>query len=294
MPRKLVLDTNVFYNIGAGELALSDIQEDESEKICYSPLSTLELAAKWNLRTFEARRGAAKAILSTEARELPDTDTFLTRDIYGYPPRRQQLSLQHAVRAMADASTMAELSAGVPDHELQVTRRVSITRAAQYRSVTEQKWVRDLLNLQRDRIPRFREWYDPDPKKRNGSVPRLKGKARTTFLSEATSQDWSMRLIEACQKRAFLSAKLKGSLVPTRETVDRLVSATQAVSCYCAVYTQYLVRLITDGALPSPNDSTDIELFLHSTGENIIIVTSEKKWKAIADAAGFGARLRSV
>jgi hypothetical protein len=50
--------------------------------------------------------------------------------------------------------------------------------------------------------------------------------------------------------------------------------------------------LLTHGALPEENDSGDLELFLYSTDDDHVVATSEKKWKRMADAAGFGTRVR--
>jgi hypothetical protein len=63
------------------------------------------------------------------------------------------------------------------------------------------------------------------------------------------------------------------------EAQESITEAVKSLSCYCGVYTQYLIRLLTRGALPGPNDSGDIELFLHAVDDEHIVVTSEKKWK---------------
>jgi hypothetical protein len=82
-------------------------------------------------------------------------------------------------------------------------------------------------------------------------------------------------------------------VLPT-EAAATVARAVASLTCYCAVYTHYLVRLLTQGALPEENDSGDLELFLYAIDDDHIVVTSEKKWKRIADAAGFGSRVRLV
>ena len=42
------------------------------------------------------------------------------------------------------------------------------------------------------------------------------------------------------------------------------------------------------------NDSSDIELFIYAIDDDHVVVTSEKKWKQLADAAGFGNRVRLI
>lgn len=53
MPKQLILDTNIFYDLGAGSLTPSDVGAAD-ETLWYSPLSVLELAGKWSSRTFPA------------------------------------------------------------------------------------------------------------------------------------------------------------------------------------------------------------------------------------------------
>lgn len=95
-------------------------------------------------------------------------------------------------------------------------------------------------------------------------------------------------------ERALLGARRDQNPLPSAELAAAIQKAIAALSCYCAVYTQYLIRLLTAGALPEENDSGDVELFLYSGDDDHVVVTSEKKWKRMADAAGFGNRVRLV
>lgn len=54
----------------------------------------------------------------------------------------------------------------------------------------------------------------------------------------------------------------------------------------------YLLRLMTEGLLPDKNDSGDIDFFLYSIDDDHVVVTNEKKWINIAEAAGFAQRIR--
>src|SRR5271168_4307100 len=136
MARNLILDTNVFYDLGAGSLTASDIG-DADEILWYSPLSVLELAGKWSLRTFLARKAAANAILTSGAKELPDQDTYLTRDLFGYALKRPPVVLTDAVKAMADSHEMKSLVSGVLDFADRVVRRVSVPKVEKWRDLIE-------------------------------------------------------------------------------------------------------------------------------------------------------------
>lgn len=292
MARTLILDTNVFYNLGSGALTTSSFTQP-GDRLCYSPVTVLELAGKWSEAAHTTRRAAAQAIVDSGAAELPDPEAFLT-DRFGYPPAETATSYHPGVLAMAGSTNMEELVAGVRDYGERVSRRVSVSAANSWRLSVEGKWIDDLLVLQKELIPNFTEWYDPDPTKRKGAVPKLTGTAKSAFLEDTRSAAWLQELLVACQTRALMGAKKGPHLVPTAQTVTKLSKAIEDVAAYCAIYTRYLIRLLTEGALPDGNDSGDLELLLYSIDDDHVVVTSEKKWKTLATAAGFPNRVMLV
>jgi hypothetical protein len=294
MSNHLILDTNVFYDLGDGRLSLGQVRADPAERICYSPITPLEIAGKWSSRSFAARRGAAAAILSSGAVELPDTDTLLIRDIFGYTPDFQRFSFVEGVKAMARSATMSELTTGVPDYTGGVVRSVSVAAIGRWRQQVEGDWVKNHIALQSATIPGFAEWYDPDPAQRSGEVPKLKGKGKAEFLGQVRSPEFSAALIGDLQKRALLSVLRDESLSASEAKVEKYLEAITALACFCGVYREYFARLMTGGLLPRENDSGDIELFLYSTDDDRVVVTSERKWKSLAEAAGFARRVRTV
>jgi hypothetical protein len=293
MPTTLILDTNVFYNLGNGSLTPSSIARS-GELICYSPISVLEIAGKWSLAEFNDRKAAAAAILASSAVELPDPDTFLTRDIFGYELRRPVVAFTDAVKAMADSRDVDALVLGVEDFTQKVIRKVSAPKVKIWRAIIEGKWVSDMRLIQRRDIPGFAAWESADPRTRKPQVPRLKSKAKSTFLKQTTERNWTLTIFAHCHHRALLGARRDQPALPALEAAAAIQRAITSLSCYCAVYTQYLIRLLTDGALPQENDSGDLELFLYAVDDDHIVVTSEKKWKRMADSAGFGQRVRLV
>lgn len=290
--KKLICDTNVFYNLGSGALNTASFVQP-GDQIYYSPVTVLELAGKWSPANHATRKAAAQAIINSGAKELPDPEAFLT-ERFGYPPAEAIASYHQGVVAMANSQSMAQLTAGVRDYAARVSRRVSVTTANSWRVSVENKWVNDMLALQKQQIPKFAKWYDPDPTKRKGSVPKLSGANKTAFLDDTKSAEWLQALLVACQDRALMGAKRGPHLAPTAGTVTRLSQAIEDVAAYCAVCTQYLIRLMTEGALPEHNDSGDLELMLYAVDDDHVVVTSEKKWKTLATRANCPQRILLV
>ncbi len=291
MATKLICDTNVFYNIGLGKLDAAAV-EGAGERICYSPVVVLELAGKWSDRTHGDRKAASQAILDTSAQELPDPESFLTT-LFGYELEEPPFSFKQAVLAMSQSVNMEDLRAGVRDYPSGLVRRVSISAAASWRTSTEEKWVDDMLTVMKAEIPKFESWYERDPAKRKPTVPRLRGKDKESFLAGTQTFDWFMDLLSASQYRAFGKAK-RASVAPSKEQVPVLLAALEKAACFGAVYTQYLIRALTEGALPEQNDSGDIELFNYAIDDDHVVVTSEKKWIRMARKAGYESRVRQV
>jgi hypothetical protein len=150
-----------------------------------------------------------------------------------------------------------------------------------------------MIDIMRQEIDRFGDWYDDPKKRRKRRVPALQEEARDNFLHSTRTWEWRSQLLVACQTRSFKKAD-RASLAspPTRETVQAYLEAIDKMDCYACVYTQYLVRLLTDRALPDPNDSGDLELFLYLVDDDHVLATCERKWKRLADRAGYGHRVR--
>ena len=289
--KKLICDTNVFYDLGSGRLQLADLV-GQDESLHYSPLTALELAGKWSNESHERRRDAAKAILDSGAVELADPESFLTRT-FGYDLAEDPVSIHQGVIAMAESSNMAELEAGVADYKARLVRRVSVNAAERWRASIEDKWVDDILQIMRDNIPKFDAWYDPDPALRGSNqVPKLRGKDKKAFIESTKSNDWFLSLLLACQDRAFFKAVKDASMLPNKESVPKLLAAIDHVTCYAGVYTRYLIRILTEGALPERNDSGDLELFIYAVDDEHVVVTGEKKWVRMCSDAGFPDRVR--
>ena len=168
-------------------------------------------------------------------------------------------------------------------------RRVNIGFARSYCDGIEQDFVRDLLNLQRSDIPGFSAWYDAA--EHRGNVPRLVGEARDIFLAGARDLMFTGELMFACLRRASFKAAEPPPWPPNEEWVRRLVEASHRLEFYCGVYTEYLVRLLSGGMLPRANDWFDLEILMYSESDDTVIVTSDAKWRSMAEAASMPQRV---
>ena len=290
MTKTVILDTNVLYDIGLDRVRIEDVRRPK-EHLCYSPISIIELVSKLDDRSFADRKAAASVILKHQIDELPDPESYLTA-AFGYKLAEPAPSYSDAVRALAEGQSLEEVRRGVPDYEIRVRRRLNVPFAATWREKGEQEWVDSLIALMADNIPGFQKWYAKDPEKRSSSVPKLRGEEKKKFLAGMKSREWSARIISACQMRAFFKADKNDLGVFTKERAHELAAAIPKMECYSRMYTQYLIRLMTEGVVPEQNDSGDIDLFLYSIDDDHVVATKDKRWINIAKAAGLARRIR--
>ncbi len=290
MAKTVILETHVLYDIGLNRIRIEDVRQP-GEHLCYSPISVIELVSKLNDWSYEDRKAAANVIFKHRIDELPDTESHLTM-VFGYKLAEPASSYSDAVRALATGQSIEEVRRGVPDYEALVRRSLNVPFVATWREKWEQAWVDSLISLMEENIPGFREWYAKNPKKRSPSVPKLRGGKNKKFLYGMKSREWFAQVISSCQVRAFAKADKNDLRVVTKQKVNKLTDAITRIECYSHLYTQYLIRLMMEGLLPQKNDSGDIDFFLYATDDDHILATNDKKWIALADAAGFSQRIR--
>jgi hypothetical protein len=283
MPRtKLICDTNVFYNLGAGHLVKTDIS-GSSEQICYSPLSVIEIAGKLSDRNFQDRRAAAQAIIDVGAVQLPDPESFREL-VYGYPMTEPPPDFSGDVVAIAQSRDMESLQACV-----------DLEWANHFQTMFGGQWKEDMLRGMGD-IPGFTGWYDEDPKKRQGGpVPTLKDEKKEFVQYAVETPEFLDAMLFACLPTAAHNGHPPPQpFSPTPEQIEHYAQARDKILCHACVFRQYFIRLHTERALPEANDSIDLELFMYCIDDNHILVTSERKWVALAERAGYPRRVRKV
>lgn len=265
------------------------------DTICFSPINVVELAGQWTDKTHLERKAAAQAILDYSNAELPDPETFLTL-AFGLPLRVVPGSLVEAVKAMAASASLGDLTRGVADYLEKVSRSVDVSYAASLREKAEGDWVRDMMTLQRGRLPKFEKWEVQRAaalaaKKSPKAPPRLVGADKDAFVAELGFFSTQLGMFEALWWRALIRMAPSPDVVPSWESLRRAMYATE---CHRRLYTQYLIRLMTEGAMADPNDSGDIDLSIYSICDSMLIVTSEKKWLRMAGNGGVSGRFVPV
>ena len=256
-------------------------------------MTVIEIASKITEDTFPRRRAAAQAIIDSGANLLFDPQSHLTR-LFGYQLVEEPFDWSHAVIPIAQAHSVAELEQGVADYHARVCRRVVISEALHWRETTYDLWHEDVVNVMRDKIPKFSDWWDAPQDKRKKEVPKIKKKDQQSVLDELDSEPLLTELIVACQTRSFRGAIAPDVENPSPELVNSLAEAIDKIRCYCKVYVEYVKRLLTQRMLPQHNDCGDLELFLYLTDDDHVLVTSDKRWLRVAEGAGYGHRVRKV
>jgi hypothetical protein len=293
-PTTLICDTMCFYYLGNRTLKKDDIVLHAGETLWYSPVTVLELSSGLCDLEFEKRKTAATAILDSGASLLPDPQNHLAK-LFDLTPKDDYGGWAEALKLMSQSTNMDELKKGVEDRWAGVVRKMDPAVARDWRDTIDGQWVQDVLKIQKDTIPGFKEWYDPDPKKRSPTpVPRLRKEQKAEFLRTSDSQLALVQVFLACHERAYRLVKEPKPVSLDRDYIRRLAGKLELLGFYCAVYIQYLRRLLIEGGLPEYNDSGDIELMLYATDDTHIVVTAEKKWVRLAEAAKYPQRVRRV
>ena len=296
MAKKVILETNMLYDIGLNHVSIEDVRQP-GEHLCYSPISVIELVSKLDDSQFEKRKAAANTILKHQIDELPDPDSYLTEGIFGYKLAEPAPSYSDAVRTLATAQSLEEVRRGVPDYKAGVRRSLNVPFVATCREMIEQAWVDSLIKPMEMEIPGFQRWYVEYQRRRNQkkSLPKLRGEKKERLLALMRSKEGPpIFLISACQKRAFLKTDRNDLGVPKSELATTIPKIIPKIECYIRMYANYIIRLMTEGLLPKKNDSGDIEFFLYSTDDDHIVATNDRTWIDIADAAGFARRIRKT
>ncbi len=292
MPVHLIADSTVCYDLGDGKIAVADFLQ-AGEILHFSPVTAIEIAAKVNQDTFAKCKSAAQAILDGGGKMLLDPQSHLTM-LFGYSLKDEPFDWSHAVHAIAQAPDVQTLQTGVDDYAAHVRRRVVISEALHWRETTYDMWHQEMIDVMRDKIPKFQPWWDADPATRKEQVPKIKKKDQAAVLDDLNSPGLLTELILACQTRSFRGAVPPDVLNPPPELVESLAQAIDKVQCYCHAYIHYVIRLLTENMLPEHDDGGDLELFLYLTDDDHILVTSDKRWLRIAKRAGYERRIRKV
>jgi hypothetical protein len=128
----LVADTNVWYDIGAGSRSPA-VLKSGGNRLITTPRSFLEIASGIDDRTFPDREAAAQAVVSHADEVAEDCESHLAR-LWGFDVPDSPVDWIQGFRAIAQASSPAELGQGVSDFNDRVVRTVNVALIAHWRT----------------------------------------------------------------------------------------------------------------------------------------------------------------
>jgi hypothetical protein len=267
----LIADTNIWYDIGLGGRDPGALKSGGNRLIA-TPTSFLELASRIDERTFPERKAAAQAVVSHADEIAEDCESHLAK-LWGLQVSGPAMEWVEGFRAIAQASSPAELELGVNDVDARVKRTVKLSVAAQWR---EYHW-----NDFRDRVVEALDQHIPGYLK-----ARTKGRSRQLGEEDGKKLAKAMRSVEVREfvvKSTFHRALLVVDQDPREPTSAEYGHAEPLVSPYVDAYIEYVVGCATAYA-PQPNDLGDSECFLYLQ-DDYRFLSSDVRWVKIARRA---------
>jgi hypothetical protein len=246
----LLADTNVWYDIGSGGRDPAALKSGGNRLIA-TPTSFLELASRIDERTFPERKAAAQAVVSHADEIAEDCESHLAK-LWGFQAAGPKMDWIEGFRAIAQASSPAELDQGVNDLGARVTRIVKLSIATQWR---EYHW-----NDFRDRVVEALDQHIP-----GYLAARAKGRSKQLGQEDGKKFAKAMRSVEVREfvvKSTFYRALLIVDQVPREPTKAEYDHAEPLLSAYADAYIEYVIGCATEFA-PQPNDLGDSECFLY-------------------------------
>src|SRR5262249_51642969 len=152
-------------------------------------------------------------------------------------------------------------------------KTVGVNYLREWREAIDTQWKEDLLVLLRDNIENYDEVCASIKAGKAGPMPRLKGDKRNRFLAMISSPEWYVEQMHALYQRSLHYAAMpyRSDLAGISATV--VLPMIDRLGCYMSIYSQYVRRLLLEGALPKENDSGDIEHFLYLVDDNWLLAT---------------------
>ncbi len=267
----LVADTNVWYDIGAG-WRNPTVLKSGANRLVATPTSFLEIASGIDERTFANRKAAAQAVVSHADEVAEDCESHLA-GLWGLSVPGAKIDWIEGFRAIAQASSPAELTHGVSDFDASVVRTVDLTLAAHWRTY---HW-----NDFRDQVERAL-----DGQILGYLAARAKGHSKQLNRENAKLFAEAMRLPEVRQfviSSTFFRALMVVGQDPREPTKEEWSASEPLVSPYADAYIEYIIACASEFA-PQPNDLGDSECFLYLQ-EDRRLLSSDVRWVKIARRA---------
>jgi hypothetical protein len=269
-PMHLISDTNVWYDIAAGRRDPAALKRGENQLVAI-PVSFLEIASKIETRTWEERRGAAGAVVKYADQIAADPESHLA-SLWGLPVGAEFPWIE-GFKAIAQATSVADLANGVDDLEERVRRKLNVPLAQGWREYHWKDFAEGVTDAIDEHCPGYKA------ARANGKYKYLRKERAKSFADAMRSKDVSDLLLGATFLRAQITSG--DTKRPTRWEMDRV---GPLLAPYINAYTEYVIGCATGQFAPQPNDLGDCECFLYLQGDSRLL-SQDKKWMAICRKA---------
>jgi hypothetical protein len=293
MANHVIADTNLYYDLADHRVKRAQIVSADEVLFC-SPLSIIEIVSKMNDANFLQRRNAIRAMLEHDAKIIPDPQTFLTRFIFCHKLNHEAPDWLDLIKAVAAADNLKDLESGVIDRVERKVRTISVDYMRQWREVIDEQWLQDLLDIVKDQFANFEEVYKALKAGSRSSPPKLRKEKKKSFLEFINSPEWYIEQSRALYQRSLHYAEEPYAPEPRTTSPDAFMAMLANTLCYMGIYSEYVKSILTEGRLPTLNDSGDMELMIYTIDDGHILATAEAKWPQLAERAGFPKRVRHV
>jgi len=271
--KKLITDTNVWYNIGNGLYDIERLKRDYD--LCPTTINVLEILSKINGTNYIIRKNALMAMRPFLGNILSSNDRYLD-DLWHIKDSRnlQNIYITNYLDAIQRSTSFDEFESSLSVYK-------NLFSLAALKDHQEKEW-----NSMRTDINNIMLMWKPDyiPNSGNNKYLYMKKQMANRKDIELCSQtyiDWvtAALYVRACGSKQSLFDKY-------------FQKAQQSLLPYIQVYKHYLLHCATTSHAEE-NDYGDLELFLYGclkkagTDCEYILGTAEKKWHDIAQKASY-------
>jgi hypothetical protein len=259
----LISGTNAWYNIAEGLLDPVILKQD-GRRLFATPINLLELASGLSERSLVQRRNAAKAVLDHADQIAVDTDTHLAR-IWGLNPIDLSIDWRNGFMAIADATSLVQITRGVNDFREGVVRRVNVSLAQAWKTYHWGNFMNEIEDAIDSDLPGYKET------RRAGRIVHMNQVVGGQFERKILSPEFRHSLLIGTYIRALLVVGER-TVRPTAKQMDK---ANALLQPYLDAYSRYIVKCARVFA-PHPNDWGDLESFLYLQGENRLLTEDQR------------------
>jgi hypothetical protein len=270
---KLIVDTNIWYEIGAGARNPTVLKTGGTTLVAI-PTSILEIASPHTdekTDSWPRRRAAARAIVDHADEIAEDSESHLARVWELSVPDAGNL-WREICETLASSDSMQASIRGVEDRPQGVKRQLDVPVIQRWRSSHWKEFCDDVENAIEQHAPGYTQ---ARPEGKYTNLPKDK---REQFRKDLFSPEVRHAFVVS----TFFRAAQRSNHVMAAPSPQFLARSAPLLAPYIDAYTEYIYLCATSFA-PQPNDFGDSECFIYLQDENLL-ATCDKRWKVISQA----------